>query len=100
LNEIQTKQWLIDRFKHVLIVFGEGLEANKEKFEKYSEDHISDFKSKRNSILSGLASAAMCPRAKSEALSSAALRRLQYATSDHTDLGESELGLQVVVVED
>jgi hypothetical protein len=58
LNEIKTKQWLIERIEHVLIAFGQGLEANKQKFEKYSDDHISDIKSLRNGILSGIASAA------------------------------------------
>jgi hypothetical protein len=52
LNEIQTKQWLIERIEHVLGAFDQGLVANKEKFEKFSDDQISEIKSKRNGILS------------------------------------------------
>jgi hypothetical protein len=51
VNDIQTKNWLLDRIEHLLDAHRMGLESNKEEFERFTNDFLSGLTNNRNSIL-------------------------------------------------
>jgi ABC-type multidrug transport system fused ATPase/permease subunit len=51
MEDIETNGWLIDRIEHLLQAYQTGLQSNKEKFEKFTDEYTSNLTNSRNNIL-------------------------------------------------